>query len=145
MPSFGSMPRPGEVGPLERLNSFINESPTIVERAGAQIDAPAHKAVMYDANGNVVLATSGDLAIGTILSSSLDPIAEGAPVHILIKYIGLLEAGAAINKGAKITINASGQAITATSGSFIFGRAFTAASAAGEVIQAQINQMGFMA
>lgn len=131
-------------GPLERLNSFINSSPTIVEKAGADIAAPAHKAVMYNENGDVIIATSGDAAIGTILSSSPDPIKQGRQVHILIKEIGLIEAGAVINKGAKITINASGQAIPATSGTFVFGRAFTGANEAGEVIQAQINQMGFM-
>ena len=136
---------PGVIGPLEWLNSFINQSPTIQEKAGAQIDNPAHLAVMYDTDGNVVPATSGDKAIGTILSSSLDPIAEGAPVHILIKYIGLAQAGAAIAKGDFVTINATGQAIPATSGAFIFGRAFTAATDVGQAVQVQINQMGFMA
>ena len=131
-------------GNLERLNSFINNSATIVEKAGVDIAAPAHKAVMYDANGDVVIATSGENAIGLILSSSPDPISAGQQVHILIKYIGLVEAGAPIEKGAKITINASGQAIPADDDTFIFGRAFTDAEAAGQVIQAQINQMGFV-
>ena len=132
-------------GPLERLNSFINNSATIVENAGITIAEPAHKAVMYDADGNVVIATSGDVAIGLILSSSLDPIFQGRQVHILIKYIGLVEAGGVINKGDLITINATGQAVAAASGDFFFGRAFTASTVAGEVIQAQINQMGYKA
>ena len=136
---------PGAVGPLEWLNSFINNSATIWEKAGAQIDEPAHKAVMYDANGNVVIATDGESAIGTILSSSLDPILEGAPVHILIKYIGLLSASAAIAKGKLLTIDANGQGTPAQSGDFIFGRAYTATSGAGETVQIQINPMGFMA
>ena len=132
-------------GPLERLNSFINSSSTIVEKAGVNIAAPAHKAVMYDTDGNVVIATSGDKAIGLILSSSLDPIEKERQVHIIIKDIGLVEAGGEINKGDLITINANGQAITAASGAFVFGRAFTTAAVAGEVIQAQINQMGVKA
>jgi hypothetical protein len=131
-------------GPLERLNSTINNSSTIVENAGANIPGPAHKAVMYDTNGDVIIATSGDVAIGTVLSSSLNPIVAGRQVHIAIKNIGLVETGAAIVKGALVTINATGQAITATEGSFIFGRAFTASTAAGDVIQVQINQMGYM-
>ena len=136
---------PGQVGPLESLNSFINASATIWETAGAQINEPANKAVMYDTNGNVVIATSGDVAIGTILASSLDPILQGAPVHILIKYIGLLVVSAPIAKGAFVTIDANGQAIPAASGNFIFGRAFTAATEAGQAIQIQINPMGVMA
>jgi len=136
---------PGQVGPLERLNSFINNSSTIIENAGAQINDPAHKAVMYDGDGNVVLATSGVNAIGLILSSTLDPIAAGAPVHILVKNIGLVTAGAAVAKGGKITIDGNGCAVPAASGGFIFGRAFTAAAEAGEVVQVQVNPMGFMA
>jgi len=129
---------PGTIGPLERLNSFINESPTIWEKAGAQIDAPAHKAVMYDDDGNVVLATGGDEAIGIILSSSPDPIPKGAAVNILISCIGLLEAGGAIKKGARVTINAAGQGIVAGEDDAYFARAFTASAEAGELIQVQI-------
>jgi len=136
---------PGTIGPLERLTSFINNSATIVENAGVDIAAPAHKAVMYDTDGNVVIATNGEEAIGVILSSSLDPIQQGRQVHILIKYIGLLEAGGAIAKGDFVTINANGQGVKAQSGDFIFGRAFTAAETAGEAVQVQINQMGYMA
>ena len=134
---------PGQVGPLEWLNSFINNSATIKELAGAELDAPAHKAVMYDTNGNVVIATSGDVAIGTILSSSLDPILQGAPVHILIKYIGLLVCSSPIAKGDLVTIDANGMGETAASGNFIFGRAFTATTAAGQAVQVQINPMGY--
>jgi len=132
-------------GSLERLNSSINNSSTIVEVAGANIPGPAHKAVMYDANGNIVVATSGKNAIGTVLSSSLDPIVAGRQVHIAIKNIVLMEAGGAVAKGDKVTVNATGQAVTAVTDDFIFGRAFEAADEAGQVIQVQINQMGFMA
>jgi hypothetical protein len=137
--------QPGEIGPNERLNSFINASATIWEKAGAQIDEPAHKAVMYDANGNVVIATSGEAAIGLVLSSTLDPIFQNAPVHILIKYIGLGNAAAPIAKGDLLTVNADGDLTPAASGDFIFGRAFTAAPTPGEAVQVQINQMGYMA
>ena len=130
------------IGKLERLNSFINNSATISEFAGADIAEPAHKAVMYDTDGNVVLATSGDKAIGLILSSVIDPIKKGGQVSVLIKYIGLLEAGSAIGKGDFVTINSSGQGVKASGGAFIFGRAFTSAAVAGETVQVQINPMG---
>jgi hypothetical protein len=131
-------------GALERLNASINDSSTVVETAGADFIGPAHKAVMYNADGNVVIAVNGENAVGTVLSSSSDPILAGQQVHIAVKNIVLIEAGGQIAKGDKITINAQGQAVTAAGGSFIFGRAFEAASAAGQVIQAQINQMGCM-
>ena len=126
------------------MNSTINNSSTIAATAGANIPAPAHKAVMFDSNGNVVIATSGDVAIGTVLSATLDPIVAGNLVHIAIKNIALLEAGGVIDKGALVTVNLAGQAIVATNGSFIFGRSFESATGAGQVIQVQINQMGFM-
>ena len=132
-------------GALERLNSFINNSATIAETAGADIADPAHKAVMYDTDGNVVTATGGDKAIGLILSSSLDPIRKGEQTHILIQHIGLGTAGASIKKGDLLTVNSEGHLIPATGGTFIFGRAYTAVSAAGEAVQVQINQMGYMA
>jgi hypothetical protein len=131
-------------GKLERLNAFINNSATIKEYAGAKISAPAHLAVMYDGNGNVIPATSGDKAIGLILSDTLDPVEQGGEVNILIKYIGLGVAGAAIAKGDLLTVNATGQLAVADEGDFIFGRAFTAATAEGEAVQVQINQMGYM-
>ena len=133
------------IGALERLNAFINNSATITEVVGAAgIATPVHRAVMYDTDGNVVLATSGETAIGLVLSNTLEPKAAGERVHVLIKQIGLVEAGAAITKGDLVTINATGQAIPAAAGDFIFGRAFTAAPA-GAAAQVQINQMGFMA
>ncbi len=122
----------------ERLNAFINESPTIAEKAGADIPAPAHKAVMYDVNGDIVLATDGDKAIGLLLSDTLDPIKAGETVTVLISAIGLMEAGGAIAKGDPVTVNTSGQGIPAAAGAAFFGRALTAAGAAGELIQIRI-------
>jgi hypothetical protein len=132
-------------GKVERLNAFINNSATIKEYAGADIAAPAHLAVMYGADGNVIPATSGDKAIGLILSDTLDPVKKGGEVNILIKYIGLGVAGAAVNKGDLVSVDGAGKIMPAASGNFIFGRAFTAASEAGECVQVQINQMGVMA
>ena len=125
-------------GRKEYLNSFINDSNTITERAGAELKAPAHKAAMYDADGNAAIATSGEKAIGIILSASPDPIEKGGTVQILISCIGLLEAAGPIAKGDPVTIDASGLGKAAVAGDHIFGRAFSAASAAGECIQVRI-------
>jgi hypothetical protein len=131
-------------GNHEFLNAFINNSATIVEKAGVDIPEPAHKAVMYDGDGDVVLATDGAKAIGVILSDTLDPVKEGQTVNILIKYIGLLEVSGPIKKGDFVTVD-NGLGKTAASGDFIFGRAFTTTETAGECVQVQINPMGYMA
>lgn len=133
----------------EYLNAFIQNSATITEKAGTDLTNPRHLAVMYDTNGNVVIATSGDKAIGLVLSdtpqndSGNPSVKAGRDLNILIKYIGLGTAGGAIVKGDLLTVNATGQVTTAASGDFIFGRAFTAATAAGETVQVQINPMGY--
>ncbi|MCL2215404.1 MAG: DUF2190 family protein [Defluviitaleaceae bacterium] len=130
---------------VRRFNAMINNSPTIAETLGADMTNVPHRAVMYDTNGNVVLATAGDAAIGVVLSSTMEPLTAGAQVSILIKNIGLVEAGAIIAKGDLLTVNADGVVVPATSGDGIFGRAFTAAGAPGEIIQVQINFMGYAA
>ena len=43
----------------------INQSPTIVEKAGADIDDCRNRLMKYDEDGNVVLATAGtDIPVG---------------------------------------------------------------------------------
>ena len=122
----------------ERLSAFINESPTIAERAGADLASPAHKAAMYDANGDVVIATSSDKAIGLFLSDSADLVTKGSTITVLISCIGLLEASGAIAKGDAVTIGADGRGKAAADGDTIFGRAFTAAPGVGALIQVRI-------
>jgi hypothetical protein len=133
----------------EYLNAFINNSSTVREKLGADIANAPHKAVAYNENGDIVLAATGEGAIGILLGDTRQEGAGGTPTakagqeaDVLIKHIGLLEAGGAIAKGAAVTINASGQGITATAGEFVFGFAFTAASAAGELVQVQITRSG---
>ena len=132
------------LGSLERLNAFINDSPTVTEYAGATLAEPAHKAVAYDADGNAILATNGVEAFGVILSDTRDPVKQGQPLNILIKNIGLLEAGSAIYKGDPITINTAGQGVRAIAGQFIFGWAFTTVDVGG-CVQVMITRSGFMA
>lgn len=133
----------------EFLTAFIDNSPTRRETLGANIANAPHKAVMYDTDGNIVLATDAAKAVGILLSdthqSNIDgtlTAKKGEEATIIVKNIGLLEAGAAIAKGDWITINANGQGEPATAGKFIFGRAFTAAAAAGELVQVMICPAG---
>ena len=97
---------------------------------------------MYDDNGNVVTADSGEKAIGVVLSGDSSFVVKGDTLNILIKDIGLIEAGGAISKGDALSVNENGQAVKAEAGSFIFGFAFSEATAAGEAVQIQINKAG---
>ena len=87
------------MGEHEYLNSFINNSSTIIEKAGADIINPAHKAVMYDDKGDVVIAVSGEKAIGVVLSGASSDVVKGETLNVLIKDIGLIEAGGEVFKG----------------------------------------------
>jgi len=137
------MPYSPQGGELERLNSTINNSSTIVEKAGANIVEPAHKAVMYDGEGNVIVATNGETTIGFILSASLDPIEKGRQAHILIKDIGYGSAAVAVKKGDLLTVE-NGLVKPAAAGDFIVGRAFSAANP-GAVVHVQVKHMGVKA
>lgn len=119
------------------LATSINESPVIVEKAGAVIADVRGKAVKFDENGNIVLAGANEAAIGVGIMTNDVNIAAGADVHIQIKDIGLVYAGAEIKKGAKLAANASGELITAT-GDEAVAIALDAAAAAGVYIKAII-------
>ena len=130
------------IGEHSFLNAFINESATITENVAVDIEEPAHKAVAYDPDGKIVLAESGETAIGLILSPSLNPLFAGERVEILIKYIGLLLTTEELLKGDPITITAGGFGRKAVAGDFIFGWAFTH-SMPGECVHCQITKTGF--
>lgn len=119
------------------LATSINESPVIVEKAGATIADVRGKAVKFDANGAIVLAGAGEAALGVGIMTNDVNIAAGADVHVQIKDIGLVCAGAEIKKGAKLQANASGALITHASGEAV-AIALDAAASAGVYIKAII-------
>ena len=119
------------------LATSINESPVIVDKAGALIADVRGKAVKFDTNGNIVLAGAGEAAVGVGIMTNDKDIAAGADVHVQIKDIGLVCAGAAIKKGAKLAADASGNLITHTTGEAV-AIALDAAAAAGTYIKAII-------
>lgn len=97
------------------LATSINESPTIVEKAGTDLADVRGKAVKY-ADGAVVLAGAGEAAIGVGILTNDKDIKAGADVDIQIKDIGHVLAGGKITKGAELAANASGKFVTATEG-----------------------------
>lgn len=86
-------------------------------------------------------ATAGQAGVIGVLQ---DKPAVGDPA--LVQYAGITkwEAGVAVTKGAKITVDATGRAITAaaTASHSVYGIALEAASAAGSIIAVAFQYLG---
>ena len=117
----------------------INPSPTIVEKAGADITDVRNRIMKYDSNGNVVLATAGsDIPVGIALieagynditGAESGKVKTGDAVDILVKDMGVVLAGATIKKGQEVTAGANGLAAAAASGNYVLGIALENAEA----------------
>lgn len=109
----------------------MNNSPTITEKAGAEITDARNRIMKYDSSGNVILATAGtDIPVGIALieagcndisGAESGKVTAGDDVDIQIKDIGYVLAGAAITKGQEITAGANGLAAVAAAGNYVLG------------------------
>lgn len=125
----------------------INQSATIVEKAGADIADVRNRIVKFDENGDVVLATAGaDIPVGiAIIEAGYNDISgvesgkalKGDDVDILIKDMGVVLSGAAIKKGQEVAAGANGLAAVAASGNYVLGFALDTVEA-GEYLPIQI-------
>ncbi len=139
------------MGNKQYLTAFINNTATIREAVAADITDAAHKAVAYDSEGKLILpAADGAPAIGVVLSDaaafdtgSTLVTKAGMEVDVLIKNIGLVEAGEAVAKGDLLTVSTTGCVKKAAAGNFILGVAMTAATTAGELVQIHITKSGY--
>lgn len=119
----------------------INQSVTIVEKAGAEIADCRNLIMKYDDNGDVVLATTGtDIPLGVALieagynditGAESGKVAKGDDVDIQIKDIGFVLAGAEIKKGQEVAAGADGKAAVAVAGNYVLGIALNTVSAGG--------------
>lgn len=117
----------------------INPSPTVIEKAGADIADVRNRIMKFDENGDVVLATAGtDIPVGIALieagynditGENSGKVVKNDEVDILIKDIGVVLAGATIKKGQEITAGADGLAAVAASGNYVLGIALENAEA----------------
>ena len=123
---------------MNYLATSINESPVIVGTAAAAITDVRGHAVKFDGNGNVVLAGAGDtpLGIGIMTMGDQGAIAQGEEFTIQHKDIGLVAAGAAIAKGANLSVGAGGVFVTTSGGATVVAIALEAAAASGQFIKA---------
>lgn len=120
----------------------INQSPTIVLPASAELKEARAKAVMV-ISGKAAIATAGANAIGVVMLSDDETIAADDDVNIQIKDIGAWVAGGEIAVGDELASDASGRAVKAAGSDFILGTALTAATTAGTIIRFQITKAGY--
>ncbi len=115
----------------------INQSVTIVEKAGAAIADCRNRMLVYDDNGDVVLASDGtkpmvgialiEAGMNDISGVNSGKVDVGEHVDIQIKDMGYVLAGGDIAKGTEVTAGADGTAVTAGAGDYVLGIALDAA------------------
>jgi len=134
---------------MNYIGSQINDSPTIVEKAGADVTDCRNLLYKYDDNGQLVVAGAGELVagIGLIESGYNDvtggesgKVKAGEDLTVQIKDIGLVKAGGAIKKGAEVASDANGKAVEAAEGDYVIGIAQDKAEADGDYIYIQITK-----
>lgn len=116
----------------------INQSATIVETAGADMDDCRNRIMAYDKDGNVILAADGstipvgialiEAGINDMSGKESGKVSAGDDVDIQIKDIGYVLAGGDIAKGAEVTAGEGGLAAAAQAGDYVIGIALSAAS-----------------
>jgi hypothetical protein len=121
----------------------VTQGNFITAEAGADLHLKQYYIVVLNATRQAVLAAASTDAI----SGVLDEVPQGATGSVSIKHIsangtGKVKAGTAISKGALLTSDANGKAVTATQTTAgaqptkrVFGRALEAATADGDVIE----------
>jgi hypothetical protein len=127
---------------MSYIGTSINNSPTIVAPASADISNGEFLAAKFSSGKIALCGTAGEHVLGLIIPEQ-DSIKADDDVTVQVKDIGLWKTGAAVAAGAELTTNASGAAITAASGNFIFAVALEAASASGKIIRVQIIKAGY--
>lgn len=90
--------------------------------AGADLSAQQHNLLVINASGQAVLAGAAADVDGVLFNA---PIA-GRVAEVAIDGIVKVRAGGAFAAGANLTSNASGQAVAATTGQAVFGKALEA-------------------
>lgn len=127
----------------------INQSVTITEQAGADIEDVRNLILNYDTNGNVVAAADGtaplvgiaiiEAGYNDISGAESGKVAAGDQVDVQIKDIGYVIAGAAIKKGEEVTAATGGKAAKAADGDYVLGIALSNA-AENDYVRVQISK-----
>lgn len=107
--------------------------------ASGDLSASQFRFVTADANGQAAVAGAGVPTIGVLQDK---PSAAGIAGEIMGDGITKVVAGAAVTAGAQVMSDATGRAVTATTGNHIAGQALETAANAGEIISVFLKHGG---
>jgi hypothetical protein len=101
-------------------------------KANADMANPYRIVTLSAGQNEVELANAATDELLGVIAHKADA-GKAVKVHVLGSF--LVEAGAAITKGARVTSDSSGRAVAASTGNMVLGRAQQAATAAGELVE----------
>lgn len=120
----------------------VNETVFITLSAAADISAQQYNVVMITTNAGLTNVASNPFAWDAIGVLANQPSAASRSATIAVSGKYKVRAGAAVSSiGYPLTINGSGRAIAATSGSNIFARALETAAGDGNVISVLLQPL----
>jgi hypothetical protein len=110
--------------------------------AAADLSANQYFILKVDSSGKAALCGAGEPAIGALQN---EPDSAGKAASIRFVGISKVVAGDAIAAGAQVASDASGKAITATTGANIVGIALSQAAGDGVIIPVALTYNGISA
>ncbi len=116
---------------------------SITLEAGEDLSAEQYRFVDIDtarARSCVVTGDGGTARTVGVLQNAPDAVGNAATVGV--QGVSRVEAGAAVVVGALVSADATGKAVTATTGERVLGVALEAASATGEIIPIKLGYLG---
>ncbi len=78
------------------LATSINDSPTIIDKAGTEITDVRGKGMKFVDGALALCDTAGEVTIGVGIMTNDETIEKGGDVTVQIKDIGLVKVGAAV-------------------------------------------------
>lgn len=130
---------------MEYFGTTINDSPVIAGTLASAVEGQvAFKAVAFDENGALTIATDSTVPVGIATPDAGEDRKAGDEITVQVTAIGIAVAGGAIKRGDALAAGEGGKLVKATSGKFILGFALTDATA-GNSVTVQITKSGYAA
>ncbi len=113
----------------------VNFHGTLVSvEAGQDLSSSQFRFLTVAADEQADPTGAGAAADGVSQDNNADEAGKAVQIMLLGGGVSKVEAGAAVTAGDEVMSDASGRAITATTGNRILGRAWSAAGAAAEIL-----------
>lgn len=120
----------------------VNSLVSVTLEAGSDLSSDIYKFVELASDEQVdVVSSAGGNAIGVLIN---EPEGAGHAATVVVAGIVRVQAGATVAAGDKVQANASGLAITATTGDHVLGRAING-GASGELISVLLGSHHILA